>query len=76
MTIRWKAVHQFFTVVLFFNLSHFEMFVNFGHGTVSRERVKATMVESITTATTRKLELKRYTAMHGQRFFLDLFNIA
>ena len=44
MTIHWKAVEQYFTVVLFvFRFSpvfNFGKFDNFGHGTVRSERLK------------------------------------
>ena len=43
MTIYWKAVEQYFTVVMFvfqFHPScHFKKFMNFGLGTVRSERV-------------------------------------
>ena len=42
MTIHWKAVEQYFTVVLFvfqcYPLCSFDRFINFGLGTVRRER--------------------------------------
>ena len=44
MTIHWKAVAQYFTVVLFvFQFSpvcYFEKNINFGFGTVRSERIK------------------------------------
>ena len=44
MTIHWKAVEQYFTVVLFvfrfYLVCNFGIFVNFGLGTVRSERVK------------------------------------
>ena len=44
MTIHWKAVKQYFTVVLFVFQFHpvcnFAKFINFGPGTVRSERVK------------------------------------
>ena len=44
MTIHWKAVEQFFTVVLFgFQFSplfNFEKCINFGFGIIKSEKVK------------------------------------
>ena len=44
MTIHWKAVEQYFTVVLFafkfYPVCNFGKFINFGLGTVRVERVK------------------------------------
>ena len=46
MTINWKAVEQYFTVLLFvsqfYPVLNFEKSNNFGLGTVRSERVKAT----------------------------------
>ena len=44
MTIHWKTVEQYFTVVIFVFLSYrvcnFETFIKFGFGTVRTETVK------------------------------------
>ena len=44
MTIHWKAVKQYFTVVLFrfqfYPVCNFGKFISFGIGTVKREKVK------------------------------------
>ena len=44
MIIHWKAVDQYFTVVLFgaqfYPVCKFSKFINFGLGTVNSERVK------------------------------------
>ena len=44
MTIGWKAVEQYFTVVLFvfksYEFCNFRKFINIGLGTVRSERVK------------------------------------
>ena len=43
MTIHWKAVEQYFTVILFvFQFCNFGKFINFGLGTVRSERFSAT----------------------------------
>ena len=50
MTIHWKAVEQYFTVVLFvfqfYPVCNFGGFINFGLGTVRSERVKTNDVIS------------------------------
>ena len=46
MTIQWKAVKQYFTVVLFafqlYPVCNFGKFINFGFGSVRSERGKGT----------------------------------
>ena len=48
MTIHWKAVEQYVTVVLgllfqFYPVCNFGQFINLGLGTVKRERLNALM---------------------------------
>ena len=50
MTIHWKAVEQYFTVVLFvFQFVILDNFINFVLGTVRSERVKDTAGYFLTT---------------------------
>ena len=49
MTIRWKAVEQYFTVKLFvfqfYPLCNFVKFINFGVGIVTSERVEQVILK-------------------------------
>ena len=47
MTIHWKAVEQYFTVLVvfqFYSVCNFGKFINFGLGTVRSEKVTNTIV--------------------------------
>ena len=74
MAIHWKAVEQYFTVVLFvfqfYPISNFGKFINFGLGTIRSERVNvpvgvSTNMTAYHEAFPFELQLRKHLLIHA-----------